>query len=210
VISTVAGTGSCYYNGDGPALTAHLNQPYGIAVDAEGGLLIADHANCLIRRLKDGQLTTLVGMPRTMGDAVFTECGYNTDDSPGTATMIGNPMGVAAGRDGNAYFTEIPFTSDAPGRVRVIYGVTAPATTPPPPGSAVPTAAGALRPVEEPATPPDSSAPEEPGEDEGREATDGDYSVVSGWLLALTMIAGVAVVAAALLAATRVRLVRRS
>ncbi len=45
VISTVAGAGHAGYSGDnGPAATALLNQPYGVAVSASGDLYVADSA----------------------------------------------------------------------------------------------------------------------------------------------------------------------
>jgi hypothetical protein len=42
-ISTVAGTGSCGYSGDGGlATSAQLSQPYSVAVDSSGDIFIAD------------------------------------------------------------------------------------------------------------------------------------------------------------------------
>jgi len=46
---------------DGKAAEAQLNAPRGLAVTAEGGLLIADSLNHSIRYLWDGQVTTLAG-----------------------------------------------------------------------------------------------------------------------------------------------------
>lgn len=60
-LSIVAGTGVCGYTGDGDALTVQLNRPSGIAIDPDGGLLIADKMNCRIRRLEDGAITTVAG-----------------------------------------------------------------------------------------------------------------------------------------------------
>ena len=40
IITTIAGTGSASYSGDGGAATsAALNNPYGVAVDASGRIL---------------------------------------------------------------------------------------------------------------------------------------------------------------------------
>src|SRR6266404_1397418 len=45
-ISTVAGTGTSGYSGDnGPAASAQLNSPNGVAIDSAGNLYIADGAN---------------------------------------------------------------------------------------------------------------------------------------------------------------------
>jgi sugar lactone lactonase YvrE len=42
-ISTVAGTGLCWHSGDGgPATSATLNDPSGVAVDSAGNIFIAD------------------------------------------------------------------------------------------------------------------------------------------------------------------------
>ena len=62
-ISTVAGTGSTGFSGDGgPATLAQLNQPFGVAAMPDGGFLIADHANNRIRRVgPDGIISTVAG-----------------------------------------------------------------------------------------------------------------------------------------------------
>lgn len=52
VIDTVAGTGNGGYSGDGgPALLAELNQPWGLAVNADGQLLLSDLVNHVLRRV---------------------------------------------------------------------------------------------------------------------------------------------------------------
>jgi sugar lactone lactonase YvrE len=46
MISTVAGTGAAGYSGDGgPATTAELSYPNGVALDASGNIYIADQDN---------------------------------------------------------------------------------------------------------------------------------------------------------------------
>jgi uncharacterized protein (TIGR03437 family) len=63
-ISTVAGTGTFGYNGDGIAATsAHLNQPRLMAVDAAGDIYIADQGNHRIRKVtvSTGMITTVAG-----------------------------------------------------------------------------------------------------------------------------------------------------
>jgi len=53
IISTIAGTGTSGYNGDGiPALTAELNNPYGISLDAIGNLYFVDQLNQRVRILE--------------------------------------------------------------------------------------------------------------------------------------------------------------
>ena len=54
IITTVAGTGTPGFFGDGgPGLSAQFNNPVGLAVDADGILYIADAFNFRIRRLGD-------------------------------------------------------------------------------------------------------------------------------------------------------------
>jgi sugar lactone lactonase YvrE len=52
-ITTIAGNGTPGYSGDnGPATSAQLDQPSGIAVDASGNIYIADALNDVIRLLQ--------------------------------------------------------------------------------------------------------------------------------------------------------------
>ena len=46
IITTVAGNGTLFLDGDGgPATSAEIGGPYGIALDAQGNLYIADSGN---------------------------------------------------------------------------------------------------------------------------------------------------------------------
>src|SRR6202021_1834114 len=55
VIPTPAGNGEKGYSGDGgPAIAAALNEPYGVVVDRNGNLYIADRLNRRVRRLDGG------------------------------------------------------------------------------------------------------------------------------------------------------------
>ena len=63
IISTIAGTGEAGYSGDGgPATLAKINNPRGVAVDAEGNVYIADVTNLRIRKVNtSGIITTIAG-----------------------------------------------------------------------------------------------------------------------------------------------------
>jgi uncharacterized protein (TIGR03437 family) len=65
VIRTIAGTGQPGFSGDGgPATAAQLNAPYGLAVDNEGYLYIADLGNARVRRVApDGKIVTVASAP---------------------------------------------------------------------------------------------------------------------------------------------------
>jgi uncharacterized protein (TIGR03437 family) len=69
-ISTIAGTGAAAYAGDGVfASQAPLNNPRGIAVDAQGNIYIADTLNHRIRRFSVGGVITTVAGNGTGGFA---------------------------------------------------------------------------------------------------------------------------------------------
>ena len=56
LITRVAGTGTAGNSGDdGPATDAQLNYPIGVAVTADGGFLIADIHNLVVRKVEPGR-----------------------------------------------------------------------------------------------------------------------------------------------------------
>ena len=59
IITTIAGTGTANYNGDG--LNANLALPHGLTLDASGNLFLADTANQRIRHINaiPGTVTTV-------------------------------------------------------------------------------------------------------------------------------------------------------
>ncbi|MEW2554519.1 RICIN domain-containing protein [Streptomyces zhihengii] len=87
-ISTVAGTGTAGFGGDGgPAVSARLNLPLGMAADSAGGLYISDHRNFRVRRVAaDGTISTVAGT----GTA-----GFGGDDGPAVSAQLGNLYGLA-------------------------------------------------------------------------------------------------------------------
>ncbi|MEZ4367476.1 MAG: hypothetical protein R2939_14555 [Kofleriaceae bacterium] len=88
VITTIAGTGTAGFLGDGgPATAARLNTPAAIAFDGSGRLVIADAGNQRVRRLElDGTITTIAGTGAV---------GSSGDGGPATAAKLDNPRGVA-------------------------------------------------------------------------------------------------------------------
>lgn len=73
VITRFAGAcGTSGFDGDGgPATAAHLNYPYGLAIDGGGNVYFSDHANYRIRKVAtNGTITTVVGngIPGNTGD----------------------------------------------------------------------------------------------------------------------------------------------
>jgi sugar lactone lactonase YvrE len=105
-ISTVAGTGS--HNracGDGGPATAACLIPYGVAVDQDGRLFIADAENVNVRRVDtDGTITRYAGpqLPPP-GDPRF--CTTPSEGEPANVQCVGEPDAVALDGHGNLYFT---------------------------------------------------------------------------------------------------------
>src|SRR5207249_2321190 len=97
VITTVAGTGTAGFSGDGgPAAKAQLRQPHSIAFDPQGGLLICDLGNLRIRRvdLATGLIETWAGT----GERKPTP-----DGAPIAGTPLNGPRAISSDPDGNLY-----------------------------------------------------------------------------------------------------------
>lgn len=101
IISTFAGTpGSSGYSGDGgPATSAQISQPHGVAVDAAGNVYIADFTNSVIRIVDpSGTINTYAG--------IGGSAGYSGDGGPATAAQLDAPAGVRVDASGNVYIAE--------------------------------------------------------------------------------------------------------
>jgi uncharacterized protein (TIGR03437 family) len=108
IITTAAGNGNAGYSGDGgPATSAQLNGPIGVAVDPSGDVYIADSQNYRIRKLSsNGAIATIAG---NGGD------GYSGDGGLATSAELAGPCGVALDAAGNLYIGDT-----GNGRVRVV------------------------------------------------------------------------------------------
>jgi sugar lactone lactonase YvrE len=96
VIATVAGSGTQGFSGDnGPATSAKLALPTGIALDSNGNLYIADSDNNRIREVSNGVITTAAGGRSSLGD-----------NGPATSAQINSPTGVAIDSAGNLYIAD--------------------------------------------------------------------------------------------------------
>ncbi len=92
VISTVAGTGTRGYSGDeGPANSAQLDSPTGLAITAAGNLLIADKGNHCIRSVDAS------GFIRTVVGTGFP--GFSGDGGPASSARFNSPTGIAMNGD---------------------------------------------------------------------------------------------------------------
>ena len=99
VITTVAGTGTVGYSGDGGAATAaRLNGPEGVAPDGAGNLYIADTGNHRIRKVDSAGVIATVAGTGTVG--------YSGDGGAATAARLNGPAGVAPDGAGNLYIAD--------------------------------------------------------------------------------------------------------
>jgi sugar lactone lactonase YvrE len=100
VITTVAGNGIGGYGGDnGPATSANLNYPIGVAVDGAGDLFIAEWQNYRIREVDAATqvITTLAGNGSP---------GYFEDNGPATSAGLCLPSDVAVDKAGNLFIAD--------------------------------------------------------------------------------------------------------
>lgn len=99
LITTIAGTGTAAYSGDGGlASKAALNAPRGLAFDADGFLYIADSGNHAVRRIApNGSISSIAGN----GFA-----GSRGDGGPSTASQLHSPSAVAVESNGDLFIAD--------------------------------------------------------------------------------------------------------
>ena len=100
IITTVAGTGTPGYSGDGgPATEAELSSPFAVAVDPEGNVYFSSHTIKVVRKIDtEGIITTVAGggEPGVLGDGgPATEVGFR-----------GANLGIVIDAEGNLYIAD--------------------------------------------------------------------------------------------------------
>jgi trimeric autotransporter adhesin len=100
IITTVAGSGSGSYSGDGgPATQAGIDGPYGVSVDSAGNIYFADSGDDRIRMVTSGgMITTIAGNGSP---------GFSGDGGPAKDATLNMPLGTALGRSGTVYVADI-------------------------------------------------------------------------------------------------------
>ncbi|MCA1683664.1 MAG: hypothetical protein LC708_00815, partial [Actinobacteria bacterium] len=112
VITTVVGTGTAGFSGDGGAPTsAQLNGPSNVAVDQLGNLLITDTNNMRIRYVNfSASPVTVYGVnvaPGTIATVAGTGTpGFNGDNQPATSAQLNSPTGLDVDAAGNLFIAD--------------------------------------------------------------------------------------------------------
>ncbi len=99
VITTIAGTGTPGFSGDGgPATAATFDWPSGLCLDAAGNLFVSDYHNNRIRKINTaGIVTTIAGTGAT---------GHSGDGGPATAATFNLPQGLCMNLSGELFIAD--------------------------------------------------------------------------------------------------------
>ena len=95
IIETIIGTGESGYSGDGgKAINAKITNPFGVGVDKDGNIYIADTENHAIRKVdaKTGIITTVVGNGTK---------GFSGDGNLATKAQLKRPHNLVFDEEGN-------------------------------------------------------------------------------------------------------------
>ena len=99
IISTVAGTGTAGFSGDGGlATSAKLNDPVAVTMDAARNLFIADFGNHCVRVINSNNIITTVAGNSTNG--------YSGDGGLATNANLSGPASVAVDSLGNLFVAD--------------------------------------------------------------------------------------------------------
>jgi len=96
IINTIAGGGTVLGDG-GPAISANLNAPVSVAVDASGNVYILDQGHGRVRMVNPSGIITTVagGGPTALGDG-----------KPATTVSLSNPTSIAVSASGNLFIAD--------------------------------------------------------------------------------------------------------
>lgn len=96
VVTTLAGQPGSYDSIDGQGSAAHFDSPFGVAVNAEGTVYVADQVGTIRQITPDGRVTTLAGVAGQKG----------SQDGMGSAARFDAPTGVAVDANGIIYVAD--------------------------------------------------------------------------------------------------------
>ena len=100
-VNNGSGDGTGAYSGDGgPATSARLSTPYGVALDNAGNLYIADYQNNVIRKVDPTGIITTVAGEYSRGGTFYG------DGGAATSAGLAGPISVAIDSQGNLYIAD--------------------------------------------------------------------------------------------------------
>jgi sugar lactone lactonase YvrE len=106
-ISTFAGNGTAGYSGDnGPATSAELCAPSGVAVDSLGNVYIADSCNNVIRRVSTTGIITTVAGDYALDQSDGGLGGFSGNGGPAISAQLNSPQGVALDQAGDLFIAD--------------------------------------------------------------------------------------------------------
>jgi uncharacterized protein (TIGR03437 family) len=105
--SGAPGVSSSGFSGDGgPASAAKLNNPVGLAVDAQGNIYVADLNNQRIRKIDTSGIITTIAGSGTVNANLGAAGGFSGDGGPATSARLYSPHGVGVDGAGNVYIAD--------------------------------------------------------------------------------------------------------
>lgn len=97
VVTTLAGNSGAHGYADGTGTNALFYGPFGVAVDVQGNLRVADYVNNAIRKVTSaGIVQTLAGVPGSAG----------SNDGSGITARFNAPLSVAVDENGTVYVAD--------------------------------------------------------------------------------------------------------
>jgi len=99
IITTIAGNGFAGFTGDGgPASSAQINTPWGIALDTSGNIYFSDRFNYRIRKINTSGIISTIG-----GNGIS---GFSGDSGPATDAELDQPVDIYVDIYNNLYFSD--------------------------------------------------------------------------------------------------------
>jgi hypothetical protein len=165
--TTVAGNGTPGFSGDGgQATAAQLYQPTAAVPTPDGGFLLADMGNCVVRKVtQGGVITTIAGLTPTAGPT--RRCGTSGTGGPATSAELYYPSAAVPYSDGSyliGTYGDPPSTgeNDTPLNMVTAAGTLVLATDPTAEPTVSPTATPTATPAPDPDPSPAPTAPPTP------------------------------------------------
>lgn len=98
IITTIAGTGTAGFSGDGgPAINAQISAPEGISIGPDGNIYFCDMLNHRIRKIdQNGVISSIAGISDTFGPSV-------EDGTLATSALLPAPSAIGFDSNGNLF-----------------------------------------------------------------------------------------------------------